>query len=141
MDVMVDKMLGGPRFTSTLLGVFAGLALFLMIVGVYGLLRFTTSQRLPEMGVRIALGAGRRDIHRLILRDAFAMTAVGIVTGIAAALALGRYISDQLYGVVPTDMPTLFTVTAVVIGVVALACWRPARRAARVDPVVVLRQE
>jgi len=141
MDVMVDKMLGGPRFTSTLLGVFAGLALVLMIVGVYGLLKFTTSQRLPEMGVRIALGAGRRDIHRLIFLDAFGMTAVGVAIGVAAALALGRYISDQLFGVTPTDTLTLLTVPAVVTAVVALACWRPARRAARIDPVVVLRQD
>ena len=141
MDDVVGKMFGGPRFTSTLLGIFAGLALVLMTVGVYGLLAFTTAQRLPEMGVRIALGAGRRDIHRLILRDAFAMTAAGIVVGVASALGLGRFIADELFGVAPTDTTTFFTVTVVVIVVVALACWRPARRAARVDPVVVLRQD
>ena len=141
MDDLVGEMLGQPRFMSTLLGVFGGIALLLMTVGVYGLLAFTTTQRLPEMGVRIALGAARGDIHRLILRDAFVMTTAGIVVGVVAALGLGRFIADQLYGVTPTDRLTFLTVTAVVVLVVAVACWRPARRAARVDAVTVLRQE
>jgi putative ABC transport system permease protein len=141
MDDVVGQWFDRARFTSTLLGTFAGIALVLMSVGVYGLLAFTTAQRLPEMGVRIALGAVQRNIHGLIFREAFGMTAIGIGAGLVAALGLGRFISDQLYGVTPTDRVTFLAVTAVVIVVVALACWRPARRAARVDPVEVLRQD
>lgn len=141
MDDVVAKMFDQPTFMSTLFAIFGGLALLLMTVGVYGLLAFTTAQRLPEMGVRIALGAGRPRIRRLILRDALAMTVLGVALGVAAGLALGRYIEGELYGVTPTDRFTYLVVIAAVTLTVALACWRPARKAARVDPVVVLRQE
>jgi putative ABC transport system permease protein len=141
MDDVVAKMFDQPTFMSTLFGIFGGLALLLMTVGVYGLLAFTTAQRLPEMGVRIALGAGRPQIRRLILRDALVMTVLGVAGGVAAGLALGRYIEGELYGVTPTDFLTYLVVTAAVTLTVALACWRPARKAATVDPVVVLRQD
>ena len=141
MDDVVGKMFDQPKFMSTLFGAFGGLALLLMTVGVYGLLAFTTTQRLPEIGVRVALGAGRGQIRVLILRDAFAMTLLGIAIGAAAGLALGRFIEGELYGVTPTDRLTYLIVTAAVCLVVALACWRPARKAAHVDPVVVLRQD
>jgi putative ABC transport system permease protein len=141
MDDVVGKMFDQPKLMSTLFGVFGGLALLLMTVGIYGLLAFTTAQRLPEIGVRVALGAGRGQIRLLILRDAFAMTLLGIGAGAAAGLALGRFIEGELYGVTPTDRLTYLIVTAAVCTVVALACWRPARKAVRVDPVVVLRQE
>jgi predicted permease len=141
MADVVAKMFDQPTFMSALFGVFGGLALLLMTVGVYGLLAFTTAQRLPEMGVRVALGAGRRQIRSLILRDALGMTVLGVALGVIAGVALGRFIEGELYGVTPTDRATYLTVTAAVSLVVALACWRPARKAARVDPVVVLRQE
>jgi putative ABC transport system permease protein len=141
MDDVVAKMFDQPTFMSALFGVFGGLALLLMTVGVYGLLAFTTAQRLPEMGVRVALGAGRGQIRLLILRDAFAMTILGVVCGVAAGLALGRFIAGELYGVTPTDRDTYLVVTAAVTLVVALACWHPARKASRVDPVAVLRQD
>jgi ABC-type antimicrobial peptide transport system permease subunit len=112
-----------------------------MTVGVYGLLAFTTAQRLPEIGVRVALGATRRQIHKLVLRDAALMTGVGVLLGLLAALALGRFIADQLYGVTPTDPTTLVAVTLLVIVVVGLASWRPARRAGRIDPILVLRHD
>ena len=126
---------------SALLGSFAGIAVLLMTVGVYGLLAFTTAQRLPEIGVRVALGATRRQIHKLVLRDAAMMTGVGVLLGLLAALALGRFIADQLYGVTPTDPTTLVAVTLLVIVVVGLASWRPARRAGRIDPILVLRHD
>ena len=126
---------------SALLGSFAGIAVLLMTVGVYGLLAFTTAQRLPEIGVRVALGATRRQIHKLVLREAAMMTAVGVLLGLLAALALGRFIADQLYGVTPTDPATLVAVTLLVIVVVGLASWRPARRAGRIDPILVLRHD
>jgi putative ABC transport system permease protein len=141
MDDVLGVSFSRPRFTSTLLGAFAVMALVLMSAGVYGLVSFTTAQRLPEMGVRIALGAPRGEVHRLILRDALAMTSVGLVAGLAAAVGAGRFISDQLNGVTPTDRLTYAVVTALVVLVVTIACWLPARRASRVDPLVVLRQE
>jgi predicted lysophospholipase L1 biosynthesis ABC-type transport system permease subunit len=141
LEDVVDRAFGRPRFLSALLGTFAGIALGLMTVGVYGLLAFTTAQRLPEIGVRLALGATRRQIHALVLRDAGMMTVVGIAMGFAAALALGRFLADQLYGVTPSDPATLGAATMTVIAIVGVACWLPVRRAGRVDPVVVLRHD
>jgi putative ABC transport system permease protein len=141
LESIVDNGFGRPRFLSALLGAFAGIALLLMTAGVYGLLAFTTAERLPEIGVRMALGATRRQVHRLVLRDAALMTGIGVAIGLAAALALGRFIADQLYGVTATDPSTLVAATALVVAVVGLACWRPVRRAGRVDPIVVLRHE
>ncbi|HEY6613430.1 MAG TPA: FtsX-like permease family protein, partial [Vicinamibacterales bacterium] len=141
LEAIVDDVFGRPRFMSALLGSFAGIAVLLMTVGVYGLLAFTTAQRLPEIGVRVALGATRRQIHKLVLRDAALMTGVGVFLGLLAALALGRFIADQLYGVTPTDPATFVAVTLLVIVVVGLASWRPARRAGRIDPILVLRHD
>jgi predicted permease len=141
MDDVVGKMFDQPTFMSTLFAVFGALALLVMTVGVYGLLAFTTAQRLPEMGVRVALGASRGQIRGLILRDALTTTVLGVAGGIVAGLALGRFIEGELYGVTSTDGVTHLVVIAVVSLVVALACWRPARKASRVDAVVVLRQE
>jgi putative ABC transport system permease protein len=141
LESIVDNGFGRPRFLSALLGAFAGIALLLMTAGVYGLLAFTTAERLPEIGVRMALGATRRQVHRLVLRDAALMTGIGVAIGLAAALALGRFIADQLYGVTATDPSTLVAATALVVAVVGLACWRPVRHAGRVDPIVVLRHE
>lgn len=141
LEDIVASGLGRPRFVSALLGTFAGMAIGLMAVGVYGLLAFTTTQRLPEIGVRVALGATRRQIRTLVARDAARMTAAGIAIGLAVALALGRFLADQLYGVTPFDPATLSLATAVVVFTVAVACWLPARRAARIDPLVVLRHD
>lgn len=141
MDDVMDSAFGQPRFMSVLLGSFAAMALVLLTVGVYGLLAFTTAQRLPELSVRIALGATRRQIHGLVLRDALLMTVAGIAVGVLAALALGRVIADQLFGVTPTDPPTFIVVVAIVMAIVGLACWRPVRRAGRVDAVSVLREQ
>jgi predicted permease len=141
LEEIVDSGFGRPRFVSALLGTFASMALLLMTVGIYGLLAFTTAQRLPEIGVRVALGATRRQIHGLVLRDAAKMAGIGIVIGLAAAVALGRFIADQLYGVTPDDPVTMVMVTVLVVVVVGLACWRPVRHAGSVDPIAVLRHE
>jgi predicted permease len=141
LEDVVDRSLGQPRFVSTLMGAFAGMALVLMAVGVYGLLAFTTAQRLPEIGLRIALGATHRQVRRLVLSNAAVMTGVGILIGVAAALGLGRFIADQLFGVTPADPVTLALVVLVVVAAVGLASWLPVRRAARVDPIAVLRHE
>jgi ABC-type antimicrobial peptide transport system permease subunit len=137
----VDGGFNRPRFVSALLGSFAGMALILMTAGVYGLLSFTTAQRLPEIAVRVALGATRRQISTLVLRDAAMMTGIGIVGGLVAALALGRFIEDQLYGVRPNDPIAMVAVAALVAAAVGLACSRQVLRAGRVDPVEVLRHQ
>jgi putative ABC transport system permease protein len=138
---IVDSGFGRPRFVSTLLGTFADMALLLMTVGVCGLIGFTTAQRLPEIGVRVALGATRRQIHRLVLRDAAMMTGTGVIIGLLSARALGRFIADQLYGVTPNNLATMAAVAVLLVVVVGLAYWRPVRHAGRVDPIVVLRHE
>jgi ABC-type antimicrobial peptide transport system permease subunit len=140
-DDVVDRSYGQPRFLSILLGAFAGLALVLMAAGVYGLLAFLATARLPEMGVRMALGASRSSVLGLVLREGWTTAAGGVAVGLLAALALGRFIEDQLFGVKPTDPSTFVAVAALVFAVVTAACWWPAWRAAKVDPISVLRQD
>lgn len=141
LEDVVDETFGRPRFLSALLGSFAAIALGLMAIGIYGLLAFAMAQRLPEIGVRLALGASRSQIRGLVLRDAGTMTVIGVGIGIGAGLALGRFLADQLYGVTPSDPTTLGLAMMTVMAIVGAACWLPVRRAGRVDPIVVLRHE
>jgi len=132
----------GPRhFILTLVAVFAIAALLLAVAGIYGVMAYQVSQRTREIGVRMALGATARDVVGMILGQGLRTTVVGIGLGIAGAIALTRVIRTLLYGVTPTDPVTFAAVTLLLAGVAALACYVPARRAARVDPMVSLRQE
>ena len=133
--------LAQQRFNMLLLALFAALALILAAVGIYGLMAYSVSQRTHEIGVRLAIGAQRRDVLRLVLRDGARLTLVGIAIGIIAALALTRLMASLLFEVTPTD-PATFASVALLLAVVALAaCYIPARRAARVDPMVALRYD
>ncbi len=133
--------MAGPRFAVLLTAAFALLALSLAIVGVYGVMSFTVAQRTHEVGVRMALGARRTDVTRMVLVQGGRVVLVAIAFGLVGALAAGRLIRNQLFGVSAADPVTLAIVT-VGLGVVALvACYLPARRAARVDPVIALRAE
>lgn len=132
--------LQGPRFTSGLLASFTGLALLLMAVGIYGLIAFNTTQRLPEIGVRVALGADRAAIVRTVLRQALGLAAAGLALGALAAALVARYLEGQFFGVNSLDPITWSLVSALVFVVVLGASWRPARRAAGVDPAAVLRR-
>jgi predicted permease len=133
--------LGRARFQTMLLGLFAGIALLLTAIGLYGVMSFTVLQRTHEIGIRVALGAGRADVLRMVLSKSLALTGIGLAIGMIGASMLTRLLEDLLYEVKPTDPATLVAVSVVLIAVSALASYIPARRAARVDPMVALRYE
>jgi ABC-type antimicrobial peptide transport system permease subunit len=128
-----------PRFNVGILGVFALMAFVLAGVGVYGVSAYAVQQRTQEIGVRMALGAHARDVLAMIMRDALTAAVAGAGAGLIAALALTRTLSSLLYGVAPTDPPAYLGATSLLFLVVLVACYIPARRAARLDPAVTLR--
>jgi predicted permease len=129
------------RFSAWLVGGFAMLAMILAVVGLYGVIAYSVSQRTREIGVRMALGAQRSSIYRLILHEAGGLAAIGLALGILCSLGTGRLIGTLLFGVQPRDISTLTLVTGGLLGSALLACYIPARRAAKVDPMVALRYE
>lgn len=141
MDRLVAESLSGRRFFSVLLGIFAGVALFLASVGIYGVMSYAVSQRTHEIGVRMALGASHYSVLGQVITRGFVLAAVGVVIGLAASLGLTRFMSSQLYGVGASDPATLAVVSTLLVGVVLAACYIPARRATEVDPLVALRAE
>ncbi|MPY90283.1 MAG: FtsX-like permease family protein [Luteitalea sp.] len=124
-----------------LLSGFAGLALLLVAIGIYGMLSESVSHRTREIGVRMALGAQRREVLGLVIRQGLALTLAGAVIGVATSLSVTRFLSSMLYGVKPTDAATLVAVLLTLGTVVVLASYFPARRATKVDPMVALRDE
>lgn len=141
LDEIVTQSLGQQRLTMALLGVFAGIALLLAIVGIYGAVAYTVEQRTSEIGVRIALGAQTRDVLGLVVRQGMNPVILGLIIGLAATFAAGRLLTAQLYQVSPHN-PLLLGATAMILALAALiACLIPARRASNVDPIVALRTE
>lgn len=141
MDQIIASLLAPRRFRMLLLGLFAMLALVLAAVGIFGVISYSAAQRAREIGVRMALGAQRSDVFRMIVGQGLKLAIVGVVIGIGGALALTRFLSSLLYGVKPTDPLTFIAVSLVLTAVALLACYIPARRAAKVDPMVALRHE
>ena len=141
MRDIVSNSISTQRLTMLLLGIFAALALALSAIGIYGVISYLTGQRIHEIGVRMALGASRKDVLRMVLGGGMRTTLIGVGFGIAAAIGLTRLIAQVIYGVGATDPITFAAVATLQIGVALLACYIPARRAMRVDPIVALRYE
>lgn len=141
MDQRLSESLARRRFAMLMLGVFAGFALLLAVVGIYGVISYSVAQRTNELGIRVALGARQIDVLRLILSGGFKLILIGIALGLALSLVVTRFLSTLLFGVRTTDLFTFSVLPILLVGVGLLACYLPARRAAKVDPLVALRYE
>jgi putative ABC transport system permease protein len=138
---MMQYMYAEPRFSVVLLGVFAGVGLVLVAIGVFSVFAYTVSRQTHEIGIRMALGAGRAHVLRMVLQGGVRLLGAGVGIGLLASFGVTRVIANQLWGVSPRDPVTLVAVVAVV-GIAGLtACYFPARRATRVDPMMALRHE
>jgi putative ABC transport system permease protein len=141
MQQRVEQTWATPRLMTFLLGAFAGLALLLAVVGLYGVMAYNGVRRVREIGVRLALGARRLQILAMMLRQGMRLLVIGLVVGFAGALATSRVLRAMLFQVSATDPLTHFGVALLLAAVAAVACWIPARRASRVDPMEALRME
>jgi ABC-type antimicrobial peptide transport system permease subunit len=141
MAEVFARALATRRYALVLAGAFAASALALAATGLYGVVAYVAAQRRRELGVRVALGARAADVRRLVLGRGLAPAALGLAAGLAGALAAGRVLAAQLYGVRPTDPATFAAVAALLAAVAVAAAWAPARRAARTDPAEVLRAD
>ena len=140
-DEYVSRSLARPRFNALLLSIFAGTALLLTAIGIYGVMAYSVSQRTNEIGIRIALGAGKASIFRLVVGQAMTLVGISVIIGVAGAFAATRLLSSLLFGVSAWDPVTFLSLVILVSVVAFLAAWLPARRAARVDPIIALRAE
>ena len=140
MSRVVAEALAEPRLLMTLLVLFAGVGLALGIVGIYGVAAHSVGRRTREIGLRIALGANPREVMAMVVRQGLTSAALGVALGLAAALVLARSMSALVYGVSPTDPATFAGLSALVLAAAAAASYVPARRAARIDPAVSLRE-
>ena len=141
MEEVFADAVARPRFLTTLLGVFAALALVLAAIGTYGILSYAVAERRQEIGIRLALGASRGSVLQMVLKHGLTLAAIGLVLGLAASVALTRFLQAQLFNVEPTDPVTMAGVTLFITVVALVACLVPARKATLVDPMVVLRRD
>jgi ABC-type antimicrobial peptide transport system permease subunit len=141
MDQIADAGVATPRFAFFLVGLFAGLAIVLAAIGTYGVISYSVSQRIPEFGLRLALGAPPRGLLRLVLAQAARLAVSGAVLGVVVALTLARVLRSMIYNVSPADPLTFTAVGVMVIAIALLACWLPAWRATKANPMVALRAE
>ncbi len=141
LEASIADSLASRRLTMTLLAAFAGVALLLAAVGLYGVMALSVTQRTRELGIRMALGASRAAVLRMVMTQGAVLVGIGLAAGLLAALAGGRALATLLYGVSGHDLPTLGVVTLTLAAAALLACWLPARRATRVDPMVALRED
>ncbi|MBL8190451.1 MAG: FtsX-like permease family protein [Acidobacteria bacterium] len=141
LEQYLGQAIAQPRFSALLFGLFALLALALGVIGLYGVLAYSVTERRHEIGVRMALGATTPSVLRLVLQQGMTLALLGITFGTAAALVLTRWLESLLFGVGTTDPVTFLAIASLLLLVALLACWIPARKAARVDPLIALRHE
>jgi len=141
MEQVTANSVANRRLSMLLLAIFAGVAIALAAVGIYGVISYSVSRRTHEIGVRMALGANRADVLRMIVRQGLSLALGGAALGLAAAIALTRVMNTMLFGVTATDPPVFAAVTLLLLAVAALACYVPARRATKVDPLIALHHE
>jgi putative ABC transport system permease protein len=141
MGKMMHDKLAKRRLNTLLLVLFGGVAMLLALIGVYGVMSYTVTQRIPEMGIRIALGALPGDVTRMVVGHGVLVAGIGVAVGLAGAFVVGRLIESLLYGISPTDPLVYAIVPTLLLGVAAIASFLPARRAAKVDPMIALRSE
>jgi putative ABC transport system permease protein len=141
MDEIVAKYLEQRRFALELLGIFAGVALLLASIGIYGVMAYTFSQRTNEIGIRMAMGAQRGDILRIAVSEGAMIVVFGVTAGLMGSLILTRFLQTMLFDVKPNDPITFAAISGLLAAVTLAACFVPARRATRVDPLVALRHE
>ena len=141
MDQVIAHSIARQNFNMLLLGIFGAIALLLAAIGIYGLMSYSVEQSAHEIGVRLALGAAKRDILSMVVSSGMKLAVVGLGVGIAAVVWAARLLTGMLFGVKPTDPATYVAVVATLGAVALLACYLPARRAMRLDPIIALRQE
>jgi len=141
MPDFLDRVISGPKSLSGLATVFGTIALLMAVVGLYGVISYSVAQRTKEFGIRVALGAGSERVLRLVLREALILICIGVAIGIGASIAARRIIESLLYGITGTDSLTFVSVSLLLGLVAVIACYVPARRAAKIDPMVALRYE
>jgi putative ABC transport system permease protein len=141
MEELLEGSLARRRLSMLLLSIFAGAALLLAAIGIYGVMAYWVSQRSHEMGIRMALGASRLDVLRLVLRQSLVITGFGVAAGLAGSLLLTRFMASLLFDVKPSDAGTFFSVVVTLAGVAVVASFIPAQRATRVEPMSALRYE
>jgi putative ABC transport system permease protein len=141
LEQLMDESVARPRFRTTLLALFATVALVLAAIGLYGVMMYAVSRRTREMGIRMALGARPADVRNMVIRDGLTLAATGVALGIVCALALTQVMTNLLFGISATDPATFIGVALLLIAVALGACWLPARRAAGSDPILALRSE